>query len=95
MRYRQEICDFLSQEFKRLSGEIECNERYCGSKRKGMRDRGNAVRSIITTRSSRDAVIVTVERGSGHVHRKDAYSTIVLAKIISCCTLKEKKFRYN
>ncbi len=43
MRYRQEICDFLSQEFKRLSGEIECNECYCGSKRKGMRDRGNAV----------------------------------------------------
>ena len=95
MRYRQEICDFLSQEFKKLSGEIECNERYCGSKRKGMRDHRSAVRSIITTRSSRDAVIVTVERGSGHVHRKDAYSTIVLAKIISYCTLKEKKFRYN
>ena len=42
MLYRQEIYDFLCQEFKRLSGEIECDESYCGGKRKGTRGRGSA-----------------------------------------------------
>ena len=39
MLYRQNIYDFLSQEFTRLSGEIECDESYFGGKRKGTRGR--------------------------------------------------------
>ena len=42
MQYRLEIYDFLSQEFTRLSGEIECDESYFGGKRKGTRGRGSA-----------------------------------------------------
>ena len=42
MLYRQNIYDFLSQEFTRLSGEIECDESYFGGKRKGTRGRGSA-----------------------------------------------------
>jgi len=42
MLYRQEIYDYLRQEFKRLSGEIECDESYFGGKRKGTRGRGSA-----------------------------------------------------
>ena len=42
MLYRQEIYDFLSKEFTRLSGEIECDESYFGGKRKGTRGRGSA-----------------------------------------------------
>ena len=42
MLYRQEIYDFLCQEFKRLSGGIECDESYFGGKRKGTRGRGSA-----------------------------------------------------
>lgn len=40
MQYRQEICDYLEQEFSKLSGEIECDESYFGGKRKGNRGRG-------------------------------------------------------
>ncbi len=46
----------------------------------------NSVRSIITHSASRDVVIVTALRGSGHVHKKDAYSTMVSAKIIAWYT---------
>ena len=41
MRYRQEIFEFLNQEYKKLSGEIECDESYFGGKRKGQRGRGS------------------------------------------------------
>ena len=41
MQYRQEIVEYLSQEFQKLSGEIECDERYFGGKRKGTRGRGS------------------------------------------------------
>ncbi len=42
MQYRQEIYEFLQQEFSKLSGEIECDESYFGGKRKGPRGRGSA-----------------------------------------------------
>jgi len=42
MQYRQEIFDYLQQEFYKLSGEIECDESYFGGKRKGPRGRGSA-----------------------------------------------------
>ncbi len=42
MLYRQEIYDYLCQEFRSLSGEIECDESYFGGKRKGIRGRGSA-----------------------------------------------------
>jgi transposase len=48
MQYRQEIYDFLQQEFIKLSGEIECDESYFGGKRKGNRGRG-AAGKIFTT----------------------------------------------
>ncbi len=35
MLYRQEIYDFLCQEMRRLSGEIECDARCFGWKRTG------------------------------------------------------------
>ena len=40
MQYREEVSDFLNQEYKKLSGEIECDESYFGGKRKGQRGRG-------------------------------------------------------
>jgi len=40
MQYRQEICDYLKDEFSKLSGEIECDESYFGGRRKGNRGRG-------------------------------------------------------
>jgi len=40
MQYRQEICDYLEDEFSKLSGEIECDESYFGGRRKGNRGRG-------------------------------------------------------
>jgi transposase len=42
MQYRQEIYNYLQQEFNKLSGEIECDESYFGGKRKGLRGRGSA-----------------------------------------------------
>ena len=42
MQYRQEIYDYLQQEFNKLSGEIECDESYFGGRRKGNRGRGAA-----------------------------------------------------
>ena len=42
MQYRQEIYNYLQQEFNKLSGEIECDESYFGGKRKGNRGRGAA-----------------------------------------------------
>ena len=41
MQYRYEILYFLNQEFKRLSGEIECDESYFGGRKKGIRGRGS------------------------------------------------------
>jgi len=41
MQYRQEIVEYLKQEFQKLSGEIECDESYFGGKRKGPRGRGS------------------------------------------------------
>ncbi|MBN4081331.1 IS1595 family transposase [Caldithrix abyssi] len=40
MDYRLEIFDYLSNEFRKLSGEIECDESYFGGKKKGPRGRG-------------------------------------------------------
>jgi transposase len=42
MIYRQEIYEFLDQEFKMLSGEIECDESYFGGRKKGIRGRGSS-----------------------------------------------------
>ena len=39
-QYRQEISDYLEQEFSKLSGEIACDESNFGGKRKGSRGRG-------------------------------------------------------
>jgi transposase len=39
-QYREEIIEFLSKEYKKLSGEIECDESYFGGKRKYKRGRG-------------------------------------------------------
>jgi transposase len=41
MQYRQEIFDFLSEQFRQLSGEIECDESYFGGRKKGRRGRGS------------------------------------------------------
>jgi transposase len=41
MQYRREIHEFLYQEFRRLSGEIECDESYFGGRKKGIRGRGS------------------------------------------------------
>ena len=41
MQYREEIFTYLSKEFNKLSGEIECDESYFGGKRKGARGRGS------------------------------------------------------
>ncbi len=40
MNYRVEIFDYLAEEFRKLSGEIECDESYFGGKKKGPRGRG-------------------------------------------------------
>ena len=39
MDYRVEIFDYLAEEFRKLSGEIECDESYFGGKKKGPRGR--------------------------------------------------------
>jgi len=41
-QYREEIIEFLKKEYKKLSGEIECDESYFGGIRKGKRGRGAA-----------------------------------------------------
>ena len=38
MDYRIEIFDYLAEEFRKLSGEIECDESYFGGKKKGQED---------------------------------------------------------
>ena len=43
----------------------------------------------VTHSASRDVVIVAALRGSGHVHKKDAYSIMMLAKILAWYTGKE------
>ena len=40
MNYRTEIFDYLADEYRKLSGEIECDESYFGGKKKGPRGRG-------------------------------------------------------
>lgn len=40
MNYRVEIFDYLAEEFRKLNGEIECDESYFGGKKKGPRGRG-------------------------------------------------------
>ena len=42
MLYRQEMYDFLCQEVRRLSGEIECDASCFGGKRTGTKGRGSA-----------------------------------------------------
>lgn len=41
MDFRISIYDFLQKEFKKLSGEIECDESCFGGRRKGFRGRGS------------------------------------------------------
>ena len=41
MNYRVEIFDYLADEYRKLSGEIECDESYFGGKKKGPRCRGS------------------------------------------------------
>jgi transposase len=41
MEYRQEILEYTNQEFRKLSGEIECDETYFGGRKKGPRGRGS------------------------------------------------------
>ena len=41
MSYRFEIFDYLADEYRKLSGEIECDESYFGGKKKGPRGRGS------------------------------------------------------
>jgi len=45
-QYRQEICDYLENEFSKLSGEIECDESYFGGRRKG--NRGSGAKGKVT-----------------------------------------------
>ena len=41
MNYRLEIFDYLADEYRKLSGDIECDESYIGGKKKGPRGRGS------------------------------------------------------
>ena len=41
MSYRFEIFDYLADEYRKLSGEIECDESYFGGKKKGPGGRGS------------------------------------------------------
>jgi transposase len=41
MEYRHEIYECMNQEFRKLSGEIECDETYFGGRKKGPRGRGS------------------------------------------------------
>jgi len=41
MEYRDEILEYTNQEFRKLSGEIECDETYFGGRKKGPRGRGS------------------------------------------------------
>ncbi|MCK4688919.1 MAG: IS1595 family transposase [Candidatus Marinimicrobia bacterium] len=47
MQYRQEIVEILDQDFRKLSGEIECDESYFGGKKKGPRGRGSQGKMIV------------------------------------------------
>jgi transposase len=47
MQYRQEIVEVLAQDFRKLSGEIECDESYFGGKKKGLRGRGSRGKMIV------------------------------------------------
>jgi len=47
MQYRQEIVEILDQDFRKLSGEIECDESYFGGKKKGSRGRGSRGKMIV------------------------------------------------
>ena len=40
-QYRENIFEYLLQEYRKLSGEIECDESYFGGRRKGIRGRGS------------------------------------------------------
>ena len=47
MQYRQEIVEILDQDFRKLSGEIECDESYFGGKKKDPRGRGSRGKMIV------------------------------------------------
>lgn len=59
MQYRHEIVEFLNQEFRKLSGEIECDESYFGGKRKGQRGRGSLGKVIVFGMLERQGRIFT------------------------------------
>ena len=41
MNYRLDILNYLTEEYRKLSGEIECDESYFGGRKKGPRGRGS------------------------------------------------------
>ncbi|MEA2004030.1 MAG: IS1595 family transposase, partial [archaeon] len=45
--FRENIADYLTQEFNKLSGELELDESYFGGKRKGRRGRGAYNKAIV------------------------------------------------
>ncbi len=47
MQYRQEIVEILNQDFRKVSGEIECDESYFGGRKKGLRGRGSRGKMIV------------------------------------------------
>jgi len=47
LQYRQEIVGVLDQDFRKLSGEIKCDESYFGGKKKGPRGRGSREKMIV------------------------------------------------
>ena len=66
MQYRQEIVEILDQDFRKLSGEIGCDESYFGGRKKGSRGRGSQGKMIVFGMLERQNKIFTtiVDNGS-------------------------------
>lgn len=47
MQYRYKLAEYLHEQFRQLSGEIEMDESYFGGKRKGKRGRGAYNKAIV------------------------------------------------
>ncbi len=58
--FRQKISEFLAEEFKKLSGELELDESYFGGKRKGKRGRGAENKAIVFGILERKGRVYTV-----------------------------------
>ena len=59
MNYRLEIFDYLADEYKKLSGEIECDKSYYGGKKKGPRYRCSLLKVKVFGMLERQGRIVT------------------------------------